>query len=58
MGNTHKWYAPEYRQRMVELVRAGRNAEKLVREFQTTTQSIRNWLARAIATRDGAAIMG
>ena len=33
LGNTHKRYAPEYRQRMVELVRAGRNAEELAREF-------------------------
>jgi transposase len=47
MGNTHKRYAPEYRQRMVELVRAGRNAEELAREFQTTSQSIRNWVAQA-----------
>src|SRR5208282_1380938 len=47
MGNTHKRYAPEYRQRMVELVRAGRNAEDLAREFQTTSQSIRNWVAQA-----------
>jgi transposase len=46
MGNTHKRYAPEYRQRMVELVRAGRNAEELAREFQTTSQSIRNWVAQ------------
>jgi hypothetical protein len=38
MGNTHKRYAPEYRQRMVELVRAGRHAEELAREFQTTSQ--------------------
>jgi transposase len=47
MGNTHKRYAPEYRQRMVELVRAGRNAEELAREFQTTATSIRNWVAQA-----------
>jgi transposase len=47
MGNTHKRYAPEYRQRMVELVRAGRHAEELAREFQTTSTSIRNWVAQA-----------
>jgi transposase-like protein len=47
MGNTHKRYAPEYRQRMVELVRAGRHAEELAREFHTTSQSIRNWVAQA-----------
>jgi transposase len=32
---------------MAELVRAGRKAEELAREFQTTSQSIRNWVARA-----------
>jgi transposase len=47
MGNTHKRYAPEYRQRMVELVRAGRCPEELAREFQTGSQSIRNWVAQA-----------
>ena len=47
MGNTHKRYAPEYRQRMVELVRAGRIPEELAREFQTTATSIRNWVAQA-----------
>jgi len=47
MGNTHKRYAPEYRQRMVELVRAGRKAEELAREFETTATSIRNWVAQA-----------
>ena len=47
MGNTHKRYAPEYRQRMVELVRAGRKAEELAREFETTSTSMRNWVAQA-----------
>jgi transposase len=47
MGNTHKRYAPEYRQRMVQLVRAGRCPEELAREFQTSSQSIRNWVAQA-----------
>lgn len=47
MGNTHKRYAPEYRRQMVELVRAGRNPAELAREFTTTSQSIRNWVAQA-----------
>ena len=47
MGNTHTRYAAEYRQRMVELVRAGRNAAELAREFATTATSIRNWVAQA-----------
>jgi transposase len=32
---------------MVELVRAGRNVEELAREFETTAQAIRNWVAQA-----------
>ena len=47
MGNTHKRYAPEYKRRMVELVRAGRVPEELAREFECTSQSIRNWAAQA-----------
>jgi transposase len=47
MGNTHKRYAPEYRRQMVELVRAGRVPEELAREFECTSQSIRNWVAQA-----------
>jgi transposase len=47
MGNTHKRYAPEYRQRLVLMVRAGRCPEELAREFQTSSQSIRNWVAQA-----------
>ena len=42
-----KTYPPEYRQRMVELVRAGRSAESLAREFEPTAQSIRNWAKQA-----------
>jgi len=47
MGNTHKRYAPEYRRQLAELVRAGRNPAELAREFATTAQSIRNWVAQA-----------
>ncbi len=44
-------YPPEFRQRMVELVRAGRNPEDLAERFEPTAQSIRNWVAQA--DRDG-----
>lgn len=44
-------YSPEFRQRMVELVRAGRNPEDLAERFEPTAQSIRNWVAQA--DRDG-----
>jgi transposase len=40
-------YAPEFRQRMIELVRAGRTPEQLAREFEPSAQAIRNWVAQA-----------
>jgi transposase len=43
---THAPYPAEYRRRMLELARAGRNPEALAREFGLSAQSIRNWLRR------------
>ena len=40
-------YAPEFREQMVELVRAGRTPEELGREFEPSAQAIRNWVAQA-----------
>jgi transposase len=40
-------YTPEFRQRIIELVRAGRSPEELAKEFEPTAQSIRNWVAQA-----------
>jgi len=40
-------YAPEFRDQMVEMVRAGNSPEKLAREFEPTAQTIRNWVAQA-----------
>lgn len=45
-------YAPEFRQQMVELVRAGRTPEELSREFEPTAQAIRNWVQQ-IAVDEG-----
>lgn len=45
-------YAPEFRQQMVELVRAGRTPEELSREFEPTAQAIRNWVQQ-IAVNEG-----
>ena len=42
-------YPPEFRQKMVELVHAGRSPEALAKEFEPTAQTIRNWVARADA---------
>ena len=47
MPKSHARYAPEYRRRMVELVRAGRSPDELAKEFEPTAQSIRNWVTQA-----------
>ncbi len=36
-------YAHEYRRKLVELVRSGRSPEELAREFEPSSQTIRNW---------------
>jgi transposase len=40
-------YAPEFRRRLIELVRAGRTPESLAKEFEPTAQAIRNWVRQA-----------
>jgi len=47
MGKNKGPYAAEFRERMIELVRAGRSPESLAEEFEPTAQSIRNWVAQA-----------
>ena len=47
MAKTHSPYAPEYRHQMVELVRSGRSAGELAREFGCSSQTIRNWVRQA-----------
>jgi transposase len=47
MPKTRPPYPPEFRQQMVELVRAGRTPGELAREFEPTAQAIRNWLKQA-----------
>ena len=44
MAKTHPPYAPEFRRQMVELVRSGRSAGELAREFGCCSQTIRNWV--------------
>ncbi len=46
MGRT-KAYPGEFRQRMVELVRAGRSPEQLAREFEPSANAIRKWSQQA-----------
>lgn len=54
MPTTKAPYAAEFRQQMVELVRAGRTPEQLSREFKVSAQSISNWVAQEAADRAGA----
>src|ERR1039457_316302 len=47
MPRTHPPYAPEYRRRLVELVRAGRPIAELAREFEASANAIRKWVKQA-----------
>ena len=47
MGKKRPPYAPEFRQQVIELVRAGRTPEDLAREFEPSAQAIRNWVAQS-----------
>ena len=47
MPRTRPPYAPEFRRQMIELVRAGRDPTDLAREFEPSSQAIRNWVAQA-----------
>ncbi len=40
----HHSYPAEFRSKIVELVRAGRSIEDVAREFEPSTQTIRNWV--------------
>ena len=47
MPKSHAPYTPEFRRRMVELVRSGRTPEDLARQFEPSAQAIRNWAQQA-----------
>ena len=47
MPRTRPPYTPEFRQQMIDLVRAGRDPLDLAREFEPSDQTIRNWVAQA-----------
>lgn len=42
-------YPPEFRAEIVRLVRSGRTAEELARQFEPTAQAVRNWVKAADA---------
>ncbi len=47
MSQVRPPYPAEFRQQMVELVRAGRTPAELSCEFNVTAQSITNWVGQA-----------
>ena len=47
MPRTRPPYSSEFRQRLIELVRAGRAPEDLAREFEPSAQAIRNWVRQS-----------
>jgi transposase-like protein len=51
MPKTQPPYPPEFRQRMIELVRSGRTPNELAKAFEPSAQAIRNWVAQAGAGR-------
>ena len=57
MPKTRPPYPAEFRQQMVELVRAGRTPAELAREFGCSAQTITNWVAQA-AIDDGKPLPG
>jgi len=47
MPKTRPPYPPELRARLIELARTGRTPEELGRQFEPSSQTIRNWLRQA-----------
>lgn len=47
MYKTRRRYRPEFRARMIGLVRAGRSPASLAREFEPTAQAIGHWVRQA-----------
>jgi transposase len=47
MPKSRRTYPPEYRERIIELVRSGRSPNALAKEFEPSSQCIRNWVAQA-----------
>ena len=59
MPKTRPPYPAEFRQQMVELVRAGgKTPAELSREFECSAQTIINWVAQAAARDEGKPLPG
>jgi transposase len=51
MPRTRKPYPPEFREQILELVRAGRTPNELAQEFEPSGETIRNWIKQAEVDR-------
>ncbi len=47
MAKSRRRFTAEFRHQMVEQARAGRSPEALARQYQVSSQSIRNWVRQA-----------
>jgi len=47
MAGHHRAYPAEFRQRILELVRAGRKPAELAKKFELSAQTIGNWVKQA-----------
>lgn len=47
MSTSRPPYPAEFRERIVELVKAGRSIAELAREFEPSEQTIRNWVKQS-----------
>jgi len=47
MPKSHPPYSKEFRQQILELIRAGRTPDELAEEFEPTAQTIRNWIKQS-----------
>jgi transposase len=43
-GKTRLPYPPEFREKIIELVRSGRTPAELAEDFEPSEQTIRNWV--------------
>lgn len=55
MPRTRPAYPAEFRERLLELHRAGRTAAQLAAEFEPSEQTIKHWIAQATETERPAA---
>ena len=51
MAKSRPPYPAEFRQQMIELVRAGKTPAELAREFECTAQTIANWVGQEAIDR-------